>query len=320
VTSDEWAGRRVLVTGAGGFIGANLARRLVDENADVHAMVRPQGDLSRLADVRTRLSLHSADMRDAPSVRVALRSAAPEFVFHVAAGGVLDRTADLDGLLATNAVGTAILLAAAEPLCVRRFVHVGGSSEYGPQPCPLRESDPLQPITPYGVSKAAATLAAQQAARARGFPVIVLRPFSVYGPWEAPSRLIPTAVAAALHGTELRLTLPGFRRDLVHVADVVDACLTAAGSSAPPGEVFNIGTGVQWANEEVVAMVAHACGRPVRTRVGAYQPHASDTACWVADTSKSQDELGWRARRTLEDGLAETVRWWSSRIGEAVPS
>ncbi len=320
MTAGGWAARRVLVTGAGGFIGANLARRLVDEGADVHAVVRPQGDLARLDDIRTRLSVHAADIRDAPAIRAAIRRTMPEVVFHLAASGVIDKAAEAADLLAHNAGGALNVLAAAEALSVQRFVHVGGSSEYGPQPHALRESDHLQPATPYGASKATATLAVQQYARERGLPVVVLRPFSVYGPWEAPSRLIPAAVAAALSGTELPLTGPGYRRDLVHVADVVEACLTAAVCPAPPGEVFNVGTGVQWANEEVVTMVARACRRPVRTRVGAYTAHASDTTCWVADTSKARDALGWSARRSLEEGLAETVEWWSSRIGEAVRS
>lgn len=318
--SGTWTARRVLVTGAGGFIGSNLARRLLAEGAQTHALVRPGADLARLRDVRPRLHLHAADLRDHAALAAALGQAQPEIVFHLAAAGVLERAATAEELTEINAGGTAALLSAADALPWRRFVHVGGSSEYGPRDRALRESDEPAPATPYGASKAAATRAARQFGRERGRPVVVLRPFSVYGPWEAPSRLVPSAIAAAFGGTVLPLTPPGYRRDLVHVDDVVEACLLAAAHDDAPGGVFNVGTGSQWTNEEVVAAVARACGRPVRTRPGAHAPHGSDTTCWVADTTKTAHVLGWTARVGLDDGLRRTAHWWAARAFAPVAS
>ena len=307
--SGAWAGRRVLVTGAAGFIGSNLVRRLVAEGARVHALVRPDGDLSRLDDVRDRLHVQAADLRDGHALQAAVRRAAADVYFHLAAGGVLGRTGRADELLEVNAGGTAALLSAVEPLPWSRFVHVGGSSEYGPHDRPLRESDEPRPCTAYGASKAAASRLARRFARERARPLVVLRPFSVYGPHEAPSRLVPSAIAAARQGTELPLTAPGYRRDLVYVEDVVECCLLAVTRDLAPGEVINVGTGRQWANEEVAAAVARACGRPLRTRAHAYPAHPSDTACWVADPSHAESTLGWRARYDLDHGLRRTVAW-----------
>ena len=313
----RWQGTRVLVTGAAGFIGANLVRRLVDEGAEVHALVRPTTALWRLEDAAARVTLHCADVLDPPALRAAAVASEPEFVFHLAADGAKSHDADAARLLQANAVGTLNLLAATAPLAYARLVHVGGSSEYGPHDEPLKETDRLEPVTAYGASKAAATLVCQQFARAHQRPIIIVRPFSVYGPWETPTRLIPTAIVAAFEQRELLLTPPGYRRDLVHVADVVDACLLAAACDAAPGEVVNIGTGRQWTNEEVVRTIERVSGRQIRTRVGHYRPRLSDTAHWVADVSKSERLLGWRAARTLEAGLQETVAWWVAHRRES---
>jgi nucleoside-diphosphate-sugar epimerase len=309
----RWTDTPVVVTGATGFIGANLTRRLISLGAHVHGVVRPTSDMWRLQEVASELELHRVDMSDRGGLSAAIRRAAPEIVFHLAADGAARHDADAAQLFATNVLGTLNLLAAVEPLAYRRFVHIGGSSEYGPRQTALRESDRLEPVTAYGASKAAATLAAQQHARAQGRPIVILRPFSVYGPWESPSRLIPTATLAALQGRDLPLTAPGYRRDLVHVDDVVDACVVAATRDLAPGELVNVGTGRQTSNEEVVGIIERVCGQPIQTRAGDYRPRLSDTTHWVADTSKAQAVLGWKASRSLEDGLRDSVAWWTAR-------
>ncbi|MGB2713495.1 MAG: NAD-dependent epimerase/dehydratase family protein [Vicinamibacterales bacterium] len=308
--TSRWHGSSVLITGAGGFIGANLARRLVHLGARVHAVLRPSTPLWRLEDVVSSLVIHRADMTERVDLERAVRRAEPAVVFHLAAQGASRHGVEAAQLFHTNVVGTLNLLVATECQSVARFVQLGGSSEYGPRTSALCETDRLEPVTPYGVSKAAATLTCQQYARANGRGIVILRPFSVYGPWEAASRLIPTAMLAALEDRELPLTPLGYRRDLVYVDDVVDACLMAAVQDVAPGEILNVGTGRHWTNEEVISTIERVCGRPIRVRVGQFQPRLSDTSHWVADTSKTERVLGWKATRTLEAGLAETVAWF----------
>jgi nucleoside-diphosphate-sugar epimerase len=308
----RWADTPVLVTGATGFIGANLTRRLIALGARVHVLIRPGTNLWRLEDVASGLALHGVDMNDRAGLSAAVRRAAPEIVFHLAADGAARHDAGAAQLFATNVLGTLNLLDAAEPLAYRRFVHIGGSSEYGPRDAPLRETARLEPVTPYGASKAAATLAAQQYARAHGRPIAILRPFSVYGPWESSSRLIPTATLAALEGRDLSLTSPGYRRDLVHVDDVVEACVIAATRDVTPGEIVNVGTGRQSSNEEVVGIIERVSGCVIQKRVGEYRARLSDTTHWVADTAKAEQVLGWKASRSLEAGLRDSVAWWAA--------
>lgn len=300
----ELAGKRVLVTGATGFIGANLVRRLLGEAADVHACTL-RGDVRRLTDVLDRVRLHRVDLAEPDDVSRVVRASRPEVVFHLAAHGVLDARPDLARLEAATAGGTRRLLEACRDC--EAFVHVGGSSEYGPHEEPLREDMTPAPVTAYGRAKAAATLAALEAAE-RGLPVSVLRPFSVYGPWESPARLVPTAIRAALTGAVLPLTPAGFRRDYVFVDDVVDALVLATRSGLAVGEVVNVGTGVQTANEDVAAAIAELTGREIRVDAGAIAPKQSDTTHWVADTRKASRVLGWQAQTALRAGLAITIK------------
>ena len=304
-----WSDRTVLITGGTGFLGVNLAHRLRQIGADVHLLARDLSSKWRQSAV-TDLPLHRLDIRDRSGVRSLIRALRPAVVFHLAVPG--GHPGDPESRLeqwTTSVVGTAYLLEACREVSVEALVHVGGSTEYGPRPRPLRESDPIRPNTFRGVAKGAATLLCRWWGQ-QGLPVVILRPFHIYGPWEDLKRLVPRAILAALTGSTLPLTQPGFRRDFVYVQDVVEVCLIAA-AQAPKhrGQIFNVGTGQQWTNEEVVETVSDVIGRPVRVRTGAYPPHPSDTRHWVADPRKSARRLGWYARVALREGLAETVAW-----------
>jgi nucleoside-diphosphate-sugar epimerase len=278
---------RVLVTGAAGFLGTHLVRALTESGADVHGLVREE-----------------ADLRDAGAIRRVVESVRPKLVFHLAAGaGHPADAAARSAFLADTVVGTANLLEALRPLESVRLVHAGSSLEYGPRSTPMRETDPLAPITFRGVAKAAATLLVLQS----GVPATVVRPFSVYGPGEQPYRLVPSAVAAAQRGEPIRLTRPGIARDFVYVDDVVDALLCAAAVPEAIGEVVNAGTGAQTTNEELVARLEAVLGRQLDVRPGEHEARPWDTECWVADTAKAERLLGWTARYDLDAGLARML-------------
>jgi nucleoside-diphosphate-sugar epimerase len=302
--------RRILIAGAAGAVGANLVRELIRRGAEVHALVRPSTKLWRIEEVLPRLTLHQTDLTRREELQGIVTQIRPEVVFNLAVRRASLSPRDRWETLQTNIVGTAALLEATAPLDDLRFFQLGSSTEYGVRDRPLQETDCLEPGLYFGATKAAATLLCQQFARAHSRPVVVLRLFMVYGYWESPKRLIPTAVMAALRGEEMALTAPGYRRDWVFIEDVVEACLLALQAEGVAGEVINVGSGQQWSNEEVVAMVQAVSGRRIGVRIGEYPARPSDTANWVADIRKAERLLGWQPRHSLRSGLEKTLSWF----------
>ena len=299
--------RRALVTGAGGFIGANLARRLCDDGYDVHLIVRPGSDRWRLDRVSGRADIHESDLVDADAVGRLVSAIEPDLIFHAAAHGAYPTQSDLRRMFAVNVLGTVNLLTACLEVGFTSFVHTGSSSEYGFKDHAPQEDEYLEPNSEYAVTKAAATLYCRHVAVDRGVNVTTLRLYSAYGPWEEPTRLIPTLIAKGLAGEIPDLVSPEIARDYVYVDDVVDACLAAA--SAEGGDIYNLGTGVQTTLAEVVEVARGVLGVAAEPRWGTMGERSWDTSVWVADAGRIDRKLGWRAQVGLEEGLQRTAEW-----------
>jgi UDP-glucose 4-epimerase len=305
--SGDLAGRRVLVTGGSGFIGAHLVRRLLDLDCDVVAQVRRQSDRWRIAEVADSLELVQADLAALEPDTLAAALAGVEVVFHLAAAGVHPAAEeDAPAIVQTNVVGTLRLLEAARSAGVTRFVNCGSCFEYGPG-ADLDEDAPLLPVTEYGASKAAAGLLAHAFARRHGLPVVTLRPFTVYGPREAPHRLIPHVIRGALRDERIELTGGAQARDFVYVDDAVDAFIRAAVVAEAAGGTFNVATGEPVTVREVVLAILELTGSvgvPVFGGLG-YRP--TDAPVLSGSPRRASEVLGWRASTPLAAGLQRTI-------------
>ncbi|HWQ46359.1 MAG TPA: NAD(P)-dependent oxidoreductase [Longilinea sp.] len=308
-------GTRVFLTGANGFVGANTVYALLQEQADVHAFVRPNSDLVRLKEVLPEVTLHKGDLDSFEEVRNALRTAQPEVIFHLAApAGHPTEPVKKIAMLVSALQGTANLLYAAQDIGCRRLIYSGSSTEYGKLDHAFIEDDLVDPITTRGVSKAGSTLLCRQFAQENQFPLTILRLFSVFGPWETPSRFIPKAILAAQTGQTLPLTQPGLMHDFVFVQDVVDALLKSVDASLEPGEIINIGGGRQWSNEEVVAHIEQISGKTIQKLPGAFPTRRVDSTFWQADISKAAACIGWKPVHTFIEGLQATHDWWLENL------
>jgi nucleoside-diphosphate-sugar epimerase len=300
----------VLITGATGFVGANVARALVSAGARVHVTLQASSSIWRLADVIDTVETHVAGLTDAEALARTFEAVRPGVVLHLATPRVSDESGRAR-FVEVTVLGAANLLRLSREFDVQRVVVTGSSLEYGPTDTPLTEDASLEPITVHGVAKAAASLLWQQAARDRGLPVCVLRLFHVYGPWESRHRLLPSAIRAALDGMPLPLTAGGGARDWVFVDDVVDAIVRAVGSESR-GEIINVGSGCEYSNDTVVACVAKALRRPLEIESGAFRARHGETPHRRADRQKAARLLAWEPQVPLEQGIARTIEWFGS--------
>jgi len=307
---------RALVTGAAGFLGANLVRHLAAAGHDVVAVARPGGASWRLEETAADVRILELDLRDAAAVEQAVAATKPQWLFHLASHGAYSWQTDIETMIAVNIAATAALLAAARSADVQAFVNAGSSSEYGRKGHPPREDEWLEPNSFYAVTKAAGTHLTALAA-AEGLPAATLRLYSIYGPWEDPGRLIPALVREAARGQLPPLVGPETARDFVYVEDCCDALLRAAQRGAPggPGAALNIGSGVQTRLDELVDVARRALGVTALPEWGTMEGRGWDTNVWVSDPRAARELLGWKATTGLDDGLARTAAWLRERPG-----
>jgi dolichol-phosphate mannosyltransferase len=297
------------VTGAGGFVGANLVRRLLAEGHTPVALVRPGGDRWRLAEVEGELELHEVDLLDRDGLDSLVHRERPEWVFHLAAHGAYSWQDDPRRVVETNAVGTVGLLEACMRADAELVVHAGSSSEYGFKDHAPSEDERVEPNSAYAVGKASATMYCSHAARSSALDAVTLRLYSVYGPFEDPRRLIPSLIVHGLGGRLPPLANPDVARDFVAVDDVVDAFLAAARSDRRErGGVYNVGSGRQTTLREIVEVARRVLEITAEPEWDSYAERDWDTSVWVADPRKAA-ELGWQPRIGLDQGFAQAVDW-----------
>lgn len=307
---------RIVVTGAAGFLGANVVRRLAGESHDVTAVVRPSSAPARLDELEGRIRIAVADVRDAASVEQVIGQARPDAVVHLASSSFTAPGSGADHL-AVNLRGALHVVEALRRAAPKaRLVCAGTIAEYG-SGSRLSENHPLEPGSDFAASKAAASVLLGAAARAWGVPVVFLRLCMPYGPWEHESRLIPSVIRSALEGRDVPLTAGTQQRDLVYVDDVVDALVLAAQRPLPPGAVFNIGSGQGRPVREIVERLLSLMGDSVKALWGTVPMRSNELMEMSADITRARRELGWAPRVSLDDGLRRSIAWWTERRAPA---
>lgn len=299
---------RVLVTGAAGFVGANLAGHLAAAGHCVHAAVRPTSDRWRLTGIEG-IVCRGVDLAAPGAAEALIARVAPEWVFHLAAHGAYSWQEDARAICVANVQATVELADAAERYGTRAFVHAGSSSEYGFTDHPAGEHERLDPNSLYAVTKVAATAYCRHRALHGGLPAVTLRLYSVYGQLEDSRRLIATLLAEGQNGRLPKLVAPEIARDFVYVEDVCRAfVLAATRAQRLRGAIYNVGSGRQTTIRELVEEVKLVLGLEVEPAWGTHPPRRWDSDCWCASVERTTAELGWSSQTSLAAGLRETLR------------
>jgi dolichol-phosphate mannosyltransferase len=301
---------KALVTGAGGFVGANLVSHLLELGHDVVAIERPNGTDWRLERVGADADVVELDLLDGDGVKRVVHRVRPEWIFHLAAYGAYSWQRDSERIMQTNLVSTVRLLAACEAEGFGAFIHAGSSSEYGFKDHAPLETERVDPNSDYAVMKSAATTHGRFVAQRDDFHIVTLRLYSVFGPWEEPGRLMPTLCARGLEGRLPPLVAPDTPRDFITIADTNRAFIAAAErTDVPRGSVYNIGSGRETKLREVVAIALEEFGIDAEPEWGTEPQRDWDAKVWVGDPSLAAAELDWRARDDVATGFRAIADW-----------
>jgi UDP-glucose 4-epimerase len=312
------AARRALITGAGGFVGAVLARRLLADGHEVVLVGRAGSDQWRLDPLRADAEVLELDLRDPDAVAATIDRTRPQWVFQLAAHGAYSWQDSLPQMIETNLAAVSNVVEAATRADAEAVVQAGSSSEYGFMDHAPSEDELPEPNSAYAVTKAAATLYCGWVARSRDQAVTTLRLYSAYGPWEDPRRLVPALVTHGLRGELPPLVNPDIARDFVYVDDVAEAFVLAAQGARPgEGAVYNVGSGVQTSLRELVEATRRVLAVVREPEWGSFPERDWDTATWVANAQRIRTALNWAPRHTLEQGLGAMARWLGEEPGVA---
>ncbi len=316
----SWQGKRVLVTGAGGFIGSHLAERLVREGARVRAMVRygSAGRWGWLDDspLVTEMEVFAGDIRDSGNVRRAMEEC--DAVLHLAALIAIPYSYHApDSYVRTNIDGTLNVLEAARLLKTPRVVHTSTSEVYGTAlRVPIDEEHPLQGQSPYSATKIGADKLVESYYRSFDLPVVTIRPFNTFGPRQSTRAVIPTIITQALAGQEIRLGSLTPTRDLNYVSNTVDGFLLGASVAGVEGETINLGSGEEISVGDLAKSIIRLVGRdvPIVTEEQRLRPEKSEVNRLLADNTRARQRLGWKPEVSFEQGLTKTIEWMRAHL------
>lgn len=311
----NWTSKKVLVTGAGGFIGSHLTERLVELGANTRAFVRysSTGSWGWLdqSPLKNDFEVVLGDIRDQDTVANALKDV--EVVFHLAALIAIPYSYHAPlSYVRTNVEGTLNVLQGAQRMGTAVVVHTSTSEVYGTaRTVPIDENHPLQGQSPYSATKIGADKLAESFYLSFGLPVVTVRPFNTFGPRQSARAVIPTIVTQALNGDEVRLGSLEPTRDLNFVADTVEGFIKAAETPNAIGEVINLGTGREISIGDLASLILKLMNRdlPVTLESIRVRPENSEVDRLCADGRKGQSILGWTPKYSLEEGLTATIEW-----------
>ena len=302
----------IVVFGAGGFIGANLVRSLLQYRTDVFAVTSKPFIPWRLDDINQNHILHCNIIKK-DQVEKIFREQRFKTIFDLAAYGSYSKQDIVELIYQTNFNGLLNLLEISSQFSITAFLHSGSSSEYGLNAAAPKENASLHPNSHYAVTKASAALMIKYYGTVKDLPVSNLRYYSVYGPYEEPDRLIPKLIFEGLKGNFPALVQPDISRDFVFVADAVYAILLAANNiKIIKGQSLNVASGQKTTIRDIALVIKEICGIQKEPVWGDMANRKWDLTEWYGDASLAKELIGWQNETPLREGLQKTCEWQKS--------
>ena len=296
---------KILITGAAGFIGANLTRELIKNGNEVNIIIKETSDLWRINDVISNCNVHRIDLKKVENVRNIIKKINPELVYHCAGHGIYPTQKDSAEVFSTNILGTFNLLDALnENNNLLRLVNLGSFFEYS-----------TNPIDPYTISKITQTKLAEHFFKEKKLPVTTLRLFTPYGKFDSPGRLICDLMIALIRNKPLEIFSKHTKRDFIHIDDVIAALEIASQQPDIDGEIIDIGTENEISVEEIVSMANQLSDNELAVNWNDAKQREID----ISDESiflgrQSTQKLNWKPSISLEMGLRKTIEWYKQNI------
>lgn len=319
--NDKYKGKKVLVTGADGFIGSHLAEALVNCGAVVRAFCfyNSFGSWGWLdnSEKKSCFEVVMGDIRDRNFVDKSMKGV--DIVFHLAALIAIPYSYSApQSFVETNVMGTLNVLEGALKQNVKRVVHTSTSEVYGtPKIMPITEENPLQGQSPYSASKIGADKLCEAYHCSFGLPVVVLRPFNTYGPRQSMRAVIPTILGQLLSGKK-KIELGNLKpkRDLTYISDTVEGFLKVGIAKNVEGEVIQLGTGKTYSVNDIakLAMKVLNCRADIVSKKERLRPDKSEVMILQSDPSKANKILKWESKVNLEEGLLRTAKWLEQNL------
>ena len=309
-----YRGKRILVTGADGFMGSHLTERLLGYNANITAFVHNK-ELKNLNHVKNKLNIISGDIEDKKTTELIIKNS-PEIIFHLAVDGYIRNSIENPlSVNRTNLDGTLNVLEAARQLInqrLERLVFASSCVVYGARPYPINEKGEFKPSTPYAASKAAAELYCYSYAKTYNLPITIIRPFNVYGPRHTKD-VIPLFIEKALKNEEIKLDGGGkATRDFTYVDDMINSFLITGVHEKAIGEAVNFGTGKDISVRELAEKIIKYCNSDSKLINMPERPGQDLKLC--CDNTKAKELFGWQPKISIDEGLKLNIEWNKNRI------
>jgi len=298
--------KRVLITGASGFIGRHLLHQLRTYGSHISTISRNNNDFPK------DIAQYVIDIKDTHAIEECVHAFQPDYIFHLAA--YKERNESIQAFyssIETNLIGSLNLFSAAKQLSsLQSIVTLGTAEEYGNNSPPFNERFRERPVTPYSFSKLCISHMGELFSHLYNLPVTIIRPTLAYGPGQGTDMFLPSLITSLLENKPFEMTLGEQTRDFIYINDLVEALIISSVNVKAHGQIINIGSGVPIKLTNMVKNIERMVGRHDLVKIGRKPYRIKEIMEYYVDVKKAEDILGWKAKTSIEDGLKETIAYY----------